>query len=138
MQKTTLPKQFGPFLWYFLKKQWKTFLAIQILAFAWSIDHTFWPYIIMLLIDGITNFTGDKSTMWSVLAIPLWMGGILWICVEVAYRTEGILLAKALPKLEANIRLAMFDYVQRHSHSYFSNNFSGSIANKISDMPQAV
>ncbi len=92
----------------------------------------------MLLIDGLTNFTGDKSTMWWVLAAPIWMGASLWIGIEIAYRTAGILMAKALPKLEADIRMSMFDYVQHHSHSYFSNNFAGSIANKISDMPQAI
>lgn len=138
MHSQELPKSFPSFLWFFIKKQWKLFAAIQFLAFAWSIDHTFWPYVIMLLIDGITNFTGDRSAMWTVLAKPIWMGVGLWIGVEASFRLCGILMARALPKIEADIRISMFDYVQRHSYNYFSNNFAGAIANKISDMPQGV
>lgn len=138
MNTEQLPKQFWPFLWHFIKKQWKAFLAIQLFGFAWSIDHTVWPIIIMLLVDALTAFTGDKAMMWSALATPLWLGAALWLGVEFSFRMAGIINAKAMPKLESNIRMSMFDYVQRHSHSYFSNNFAGTLANKISDMPQAV
>lgn len=76
--------------------------------------------------------------MWSHLATPLWLGAALWVGIEIANRIDGILLAKAFPKLEADVRMAMVDYVQYHSHNYFSNHFAGSISNKISDMPQSI
>ncbi|MBA3721093.1 MAG: ABC transporter ATP-binding protein [Parachlamydiaceae bacterium] len=135
---TPLPKTLFAFSWHFLKKQWKLLVIIQLLSFAWSIDHTMWPYIIMVLIDSITNFTGDRVEMWSVLSTPIIMGIILWISVELSFRVSGILLARLIPKLEADVRLSMFDYVQAHSHLYFSNNMAGAIANKISDMPQSL
>ncbi len=137
MHTQQIPKKLAPFFWHFIKKQWKIVAAIQLFSFAWSIDHTFWPYIIMLLIDAITNFAGDKANIWAQIATPLWMGAFLWIGLEISFRMAGLLLAKALPRLEADIRMSMFDYVQRHSHSYFSNNFAGTIANKISDMTQS-
>jgi ATP-binding cassette subfamily B protein len=46
----------------------------------------------------------------------------------------GFLMAKAIPKVQAGIRMAMFNHVQHHSPQYFTERFSGSLANKITDM----
>ena len=134
MHTKKLPTTLLAFLWYFVKQHWILFFGAQLFSFAWSIDHTIWPYIIGLIIDSITDINTDRSQVWSVLATPLWMGAILWISVEISFRLQGFFLAKVLPKISADVRMAMFDYVQNHSYSYFSNNFSGTIANKISDM----
>lgn len=136
-QTHTLPKTLSSFAWHFLKKEWKWVVLIQIFSFAWSLDHTMWPYIIMVFIDAITNYVGDRAQVWHVLAWPIFTGLGLWIVLECFYRASGILLARIIPKIEADIRMSMYDYVQHHSHQYFSNKMAGSIANKISDMPQS-
>lgn len=138
MHDPSLPKTLLAFFWHFLKKHWLILLLIQIFSFAWSLDHTLWPYVIMTLIDTITNFTGDKAGVWHALSVPIIMGLSLWITVEVFFRLSGILSAYVFPRLEADMRMNMFDYVLHHSHLYFSNNMAGSIANKISDMPQSM
>lgn len=138
MKAPHLPKTLSSFLWFFLKKQWKGLLLIQLFSFAWSIDHTLWPYVIMTLVDAITNFAGDKAHVWHELSKPILMGLGLWITVEISFRLAGIISAKIFPRLEADIRMNMFDYVIHHSHLYFSNQMAGAIANKISDMPQSV
>lgn len=135
--QTQLPKTFGSFVWFFIKKQWKQFSIAQFFSFAWSIDHTLWPLILMMVIDTISQHENDRSHIWSLLTVPITMGISLWIFIEIAYRASGFILAKAFPKLESDIRMAMLDYVQYHSHNYFGNHFAGSIANKISDMPQS-
>jgi ATP-binding cassette subfamily B protein len=48
------------------------------------------------------------------------------------------LLGKALPKLQAAIRLEMFDHIQHHSPRYFNEKFAGSLANKVTDMTTQV
>jgi ATP-binding cassette subfamily B protein len=138
MHQLHLPKTLLAFSWHFLKKHWIMLLLIQIFSFAWSLDHTLWPYIIMNLIDIISNFTGDKAGAWHALSGPIVMGLILWITVEIFFRLSGILSASLFPRLEANMRMSMFDYVLHHSHLYFSNHMAGAIANKISDMPQSM
>lgn len=134
----TLPKTLPSFFWYIVKKQWKRFFTIQFLHFAWSIDHTMFPVIIMMLIDAITTFQGDRSEVWVAVSPALWLGAALWTSVEIAYRLAGYLSSRAIPQMEATVRMEMFDYVQHHSHVYFSNNMAGSIANKISDMPRSM
>lgn len=133
-----LPKALLPFFWHFAKKQWKQLVLIQFCALGWALDHSVWPCFIEQLIDKITSYFGDKQDVWHYLAPTLWFGLALWIVVELSYRVSGILMTKFIPKLEADIRLAMFDYVQQHSYSYFSNNLAGSLANKISDMVQGL
>jgi ATP-binding cassette, subfamily B, bacterial len=138
MHTKELPKTLFAFFWFFIKKHWLLFALVQFFSFAWAIDHTFWPYIIMLLIDTITSIGVDRGEMWSLLAKPIWMGLTLWIGVEISFRLSGIFLAKVLPRIESDVRMAMIRYVEKHSYNYFSNNFAGSIANKISDMVQSM
>lgn len=138
MQHIQLPKTLFSFIWHFLKPYWKMLLLIQIFSFAWSLDHTLWPYVIMTLIDTITNYAGDKAGIWVALSKPIIMGLSLWIIVEIFFRLSGILSAKVIPKIEADTRMSMVDYVMHHSHHYFSNQMAGAIANKISDMPQSM
>ena len=71
---------------------------------------------------------------WTALKGPMIGGICLVIYIEIAARTMGFLMAKAMPKLQANIRMAMFDHVQNHSPRYFNERFAGSLANKITDM----
>lgn len=138
MHDSSLPKTLWAFFWHFLKKHWISLLFIQLFSFAWAIDHTLWPYVIMLLVDAITNFAGDKAEVWQALSQPIILGLGLWITVEIFFRCSDILSARLFPVIEAEVRMSMFDYVLNHSHHYFSNRMAGSIANKISDMPQSM
>lgn len=132
-----LPKKLSSFFWFFLKSKWKWILAIQLCCFGWAVDHTLWPVILMLVIDALTNFQGDRQTVWTVLSYPVMLGAFLWVFVEILYRAAGFLLAYVTPRLEAAIRMSMFDYVAQHSYVYFSKQFAGGISNKISDMTQS-
>lgn len=134
----TLPKNLPAFFWHFMKKQWLGLLGVQFFSFAWALDHTLWPYVLMLFVDGITNYVGDRANMWSELSVPIWLGIALWITVEVFFRLAGLIGARVFPKIESSVRMEMFDYVQHHSYRYFSNHFAGTIANKISDMPKSM
>jgi len=131
---SSFPKTLSKFLVYFLKKHWVGFACMQLCFFAWTLDATLWPYVMKLIIDKILTFSGDKALMWQVLAPTLTCAIGLWMLVEVGFRTGGFLTARFMPKLEAHIRLAMFEYVQQHSYTFFTNRMAGSIANKISDM----
>lgn len=133
----TLPKTLPAFFWYFIRKQWKSFAAIQFFALSWSLDQTIWPLILMMFVDTLTLISGQREVMWTALSVPIISAICLWVYVELSYRFSGFIEAFALPKLEANVRMEMFDYVQHHAYSYFSGRFAGTIANKISDMPQA-
>lgn len=118
----------------YLRLQPWVFIGVFILSFAWSIDQVLWPYILRVVIDTLTEFDANRSAIWGHLFWPLIAGLVLWISVEIAFRITGLLLAIGIPKMEAKIRMDMFDHIQHHSPKYFNDRFAGSLANKISDM----
>lgn len=115
-----------------------SFVLMQMLFFAWAIDHTFFPYVIQLLVDAISTHQGDRADIWPVLVTPIVLAVTLWIIIEICYRCAGYVQARVIPRMETQVRAEMFEYVQNHSHDYFSTHLAGSLANKISDMPQAM
>lgn len=131
-------KELISFVWQFMRPQRWTFAVIFIIAFAWSLDALLWPYILHLVVDIFTRFEGNREAAWNALKGPILGAFALIFAVEFGFRSMGFVLAKALPKLEADIRMAMFDHVQRHSPKYFNEQFAGSLANKITDMTTQV
>ena len=122
------------FIWQFVRAQRWQFVTITLLSFVWVFDMTFWPYFLRLIVDTLTLYDADRQSAWPMLKILLICGAVLWILVEVSFRYRDFLWAKVFPRLEAEIRMTMFDHIQRHSPKYFNEHFSGSLANKIGDM----
>ncbi len=125
---------FSEFIKYFITKQKKYFIILLILHLAWALDQTLLPLAFKLFLDILTNFTGNKAEIWTKIAVPLAFGGGLWIMIEIMYRTYDYISTTVFPKFQSDIRLYMIKYLQRHSYGFFSNNFSGSLSNKINDM----
>jgi ATP-binding cassette subfamily B protein len=126
------------FIWPFIKKQWGKFFVIFLVSFVWALDNTVWPYILKVVIDIFSQYEFDRAAAWPLLKTPLLMALFLWLFVEFGFRLQGFLLARAMPRLEADIRMKMFEHIQRHSPHYFNDRFAGSLANKITDMTTQV
>ena len=97
-----------------------------------------WPYLLHLVIDIFTRFETDRVAAWQAIQAPILGGIALVLFVETASRAMGFLLGKAAPKLQADLRMEMFDHIQHHSPRYFNERFSGSLANKMTDMTTQV
>jgi len=126
------------FIWKFIKIQRWKFLAIGLVSMVFALDMTVWPYILGRIVDLFTTYDAKRSLVWESLKYPVFFGLSFWLTIELGFRSQGFLLAKAVPKLEADIRMHMFDHVQRHSPNYFNKNFAGSLSNKITDMTTQV
>lgn len=125
------------FLRHFMKRNHRSFFFMQLLALGWTLDHIAWPQIISIIVDILGAYQGNKEDIWDAISWVVLLGGVLWLIIEFSMRASGILLARIMPKFEANIRMAMFEYVSRQSHTYFANNYSGSLSNKINDLPRS-
>ena len=90
------------------------------------------------MIDIFTRNEVNRALAWESLQAPIIVSICLIVVIEINSRTMGFLMAKALPKLQADIRMTMFDHVQEHSPHYFNERFAGSLANKITDMTTSV
>ena len=126
------------FLWPLIRPYRWSLFSVFLLAMFWSLDATLWPYIVGKVIDIFTRFEVDRAAAWGELKWWLLAALILWISIEAAFRAQGFLLARTIPKLESDIRMTMFNHVERHSPKYFNEHFAGSLANKIGDMTTQV
>lgn len=126
------------FIWKYVSFQRWKFLIIFLLSLVWSLDATLWPYILRLIVDAFTLYDTDRSSAWPALKGLLLFGVSLWVFVEICFRSRDFLQARALPQLEADIRMAMFDHIQHHSPKYFNEHFAGTLSNKINDMTTQV
>ena len=132
-------KELLSFVWQFMRLQkWTFFFIFFFDTLAWPLESLLWPYILHLVIDIFTRYEGDRQAAWEALKTPIIGGVCLLFYVEVTSRWMGFLMARALPKLQADLRMAMFDHIQRHSPRYFTERFAGSLANKITDMTTQV
>lgn len=137
-QKQVLPKMFLPFLWHFVRRQIIGFAILTFVMLSWSLQESLYPYFIKLVIDKIALYGTDKSEIFSALSTTLIIWFSVWVTIELGFRIFDFLSVKVFPRFQADVRTALFDYAQQHSHQYFSDNFAGSIASKISRMTDAI
>ncbi len=126
------------FFWKFMRPQKGTFASILIQDCLNSLDSLLWPFLLRWVIDIFTQHEANRALAWEALQVPIIASICLIVFIEINSRTMGFLMAKAIPKLQASIRMAMFDHVQQHSPHYFNERFAGSLANKITDMTTQV
>jgi ATP-binding cassette, subfamily B, bacterial len=133
-----LPKTLTAFIWFFIKKQPAAFIFIILTSWVWAVNESLFPYFIKSLVNAINHYHGDPLQIWQVLKWPLVSLTGLWVLMETSMRTQGLVMMKTFPRLRAQMREAIFQYVRRHSHEYFANNFAGNIASKINDLPSGI
>jgi ATP-binding cassette subfamily B protein len=130
-----IPNRVVPFVWHFVKRQPFSFFFALATALVWSLNEVFFPYFIKLIVNALADFQGNPENVYSVLLIPIAALVSSWLLMDISMRTQGMILIYAFPRFRANIRETAFNYAKYHSHNYFSNNFAGSIAQKLSSLP---
>ncbi len=131
-------KELIGFFWKFVRKQKWTFSSIFIQDCINTLDSLLWPFILRWVIDIFTQNEVNRALAWESLQVPIIVSICLIVFIEINSRVMGFLMARAIPKLQADIRMTMFDHIQEHSPHYFNERFAGSLANKITDMTTAV
>lgn len=132
-----LPKSAFSFIFYFLKRQWLSFLLIIAIAVIWSINDAFFPYFLKLIVNAVQHFHGKPNEIYSAVFGVLALLILFWVVTELCLRAQGILQIYTFPYFRANIRRTVFEYVKSHSHEYFANHFAGNIAKKLADLPSS-
>lgn len=132
-----LPKTTVAFLWHFVKRHGKSFAFMIFLICFWSANNAAYPYFIKMFIDALTTYTGPRDGLWEILKTPFWAIVIAFIIMEIAMRISWGFWINILPRFRADMRMQVVQYVKGHSLSYFTNNFAGTIATRIHDIPKS-
>lgn len=91
-----------------------------------------WPYVSKLLIDGLANSPRESiiSEIWPIallLVILTALPGFIWRICDYSW-------AKLTPLIKKKVVAESMEYLMKHSHSFFQNNFSGALSSKIRDL----
>ncbi len=126
------------FLYSFIKKQPIAFIVFFLSPTILILESTVMPYALKMIIDCISTHQGPRNNIFLQLKPALYLYTGCWLIWTIVARSQNLWQAYILPKFEADIRMSSLSYVLEHSYRYFSNQFSGNIANKISDLPKSL
>lgn len=73
----------------------------------------------------MTHFDTDRLSAWPDLKILLVGSAGALVFIEGGCRLRDFLQARAFPRLEADIRMTVFDHIQNHSPNTSKNIFRG-------------
>jgi len=134
----SLPKTLPAFFWHFIRPYKGYFFALLLLMCAWAVAMSYTPYILKVIIDKVVNYTGESSAFPSAMMWPVIGYIAMYISWDIIWRSYDYCILRMMPRIREDIINQMFTYLERHSYSYFQNNFAGSLTNKIGDMHKSV
>lgn len=135
----SIPKTIKSFLIHFLRPYKSSVIVTLFLGLFWAIETSLTPFLMKEIIDRATE--SSHASFLDILTV-LWPFALAYIGVtalnSASFRLREWLLLKTIPALRKDIWSFLYDYVMAHSYHFFQRNFSGSVANKISDISRSV
>jgi ATP-binding cassette, subfamily B, bacterial len=135
----SIPTTLKSFLVHFLKPYKSSVVTLLFLGLFWAIETSLTPFLMKEIIDRATD---SPHTSFAQVITVLWPFAAAYIGVtalnSASFRLREWLLLKTIPSLRKDIWSFLYDYVMAHSYHFFQRNFSGSVANKISDISRSV
>jgi ATP-binding cassette subfamily B protein len=120
-------------LFFYLKSRY-TLMAIFVFEAAQAACTILLPYAIKEIIDAVNLANQLGEDVISSAENALWLFAWLNLGIVLFSRASGAMLVLTGPYLRAEIRKALFSFLQHHSHRYFISHFAGSLANRIAEV----
>ncbi|KKP85260.1 MAG: ABC transporter-related protein, partial [Parcubacteria group bacterium GW2011_GWD2_35_7] len=122
------------YYWEVIRRYKVSFFTVLILTIFYSVLDVYIPLQYLKLWDILStnDFTVVEAAKFIIIFIL-----ILKLFAWVMRRISGFSLAYFESKVKAGLREQAFSYIIEHSHSFFANNFSGSLTQKISKYANA-
>lgn len=132
MEKTPLR-----FIWHYIKIFKWAFFSIGIFNFASALCENITPYYLSKMFDLIAGKlqSGDYwDDVWFCLGATLVFRLLMSSLMDVAM----FIYAKIQPNMRTMIVRDCFNYINKHSISFFTNEMSGNIATKVSQIQSGI
>ena len=114
-------------------RPFKFYLALHLFVITYAaIDISLWPYVSKLMIDKLAivpkeNLTAEITPIAILLIILTILPGFIWRISDFAWM-------KMAPLLRKKITVDNMEYLMKHSHNFFQNNFSGALTNRVKEL----
>ncbi len=124
-------------VWMFILQMCRPFtLSLGVMVFTaivWSIDLSFKPYLLKVILNRVSEYPGKQVV--AHVFYPALGFFLMTLLLSCAFRLYDYFAGiKMIPPLRQRISNTMFAHLLKHSHHYYQNNFSGSLANKVTDL----
>ncbi len=129
-----LPRTPWRFALYFYRKIKFALIAIFAFEAGQASCTILLPYAVKDIIDAVNLAKDTGADVFESAYDAMVFFAILNLGIVLFSRASGAVLVAYAPGLRAKIRKDIFRYLQFHSHSYFVSHFSGSLANRISEV----
>jgi ATP-binding cassette, subfamily B, bacterial len=96
------------------------------------------PYVLGKIIRSVTQAHDNAATVVANLHRPLAWFVALDVAEVVLGRLAGGVQVRLGPRQRQNVTRQIHQYLQNHCHHYFSNNFAGALAHRISETSMGV
>lgn len=136
--KQHLPKKLPQFFWHIIKPYKIYILGLVLVALLWAMHVSLTSYVLKVLIDRVAHYNGNEGGLGNVVFWPALSYVLLSVMLGMTFRFYDFITLKLMPNIKRDIQQQMLFYLEEHSHTYFQNNFAGSLSNKISDMMRSV
>lgn len=129
-----LPTTLFAFIWRYLKNKKLFLFGFFITALIWSIDLSLSPYLLKVIIDAVVQHSQDHIKLMSAILFPAILYVSMSLILNLTFRLYDYINLRLFPEIKAAVTKDMYAYLLHHSHTFFQNHFSGSLARKIFDM----
>ncbi|MGL9726020.1 MAG: ABC transporter ATP-binding protein [Wolbachia sp.] len=107
--------------------------VVLLTGLVWAIDISFSPYLVKIIIDRVS--ISDADNLFRNIATPAISYVLILFSLECLARLYGYFFEiKMIPNLRKNIVKSSIETLLDQDNSYYQNNFSGSLANKVNDL----
>lgn len=101
-----------------------------------NVISVFIPYLYKNFFD-ILNQSGNKSFLAQQLLQIIIIIAIFHFCEWLFYRTGFFIMNTVESRVMAKLKQNSFSYLIKHSHNFFTNNFTGSLVQKVNRFARA-
>jgi ATP-binding cassette, subfamily B, bacterial len=122
--------------WGHMKKMRLEFLILAFLGVAGAVCNTVVPIYLKKIVDSI-SLIGEKGESYRLAIFFLFIAGGIEALRWIINRGQSFWYINFLARLMAKISNGSFQYLHRHSFSFFANNFSGSLVKKVNYLTRA-
>ncbi|MDB5840922.1 MAG: transporter ATP-binding protein [Herminiimonas sp.] len=126
------------FVWYFVVRYRWLYLVMVLFETAHATCGILLPYALGKIIKGVTAAPAHSAAVVASLHAPLLLFVLLCVGEVLCGRISGGIQIRLGPQQRQNVTRAVYHYLQHHSFRYFSSNFAGALAHRISDTATGV
>lgn len=137
-QTSALPGEPLAFLLHFFVRYRWWYALIIALEIGASASGILAPYAIGQIVGSVTSAIDRPERIFAAVAFPLGLYVLLNIGEVLFSRAGSACRISVAPRLRAQVTSELFAHLQQHSHRFFSNNFAGALASRISETSMGV